>query len=145
MSISAPRYQDLCAVCQNRETDIGPRFCDIGPPILLYRTPDFAISAPDSVISGGPEEGFSFDGRAVLYLAVLRAKIKIKNFRIRAGIGPKPMISLGKWQSGPSPGTPRAKEKNKNHFKHSQVSNTHRNFRETLRLAPAVDPKALSN
>ncbi len=37
---------------------------------------------------------------------MLRAKIKIKNFRIRAGIGPKPTISLGKWQSGPSPGTP---------------------------------------
>ncbi len=46
--------------------------------------------------------------------------MKIKNFRIRAGIGPKPTISLGKWQSGPSPGTPRAKEKIKNHFKHSQ-------------------------
>jgi hypothetical protein len=27
--------------------------------------------------------------------------------RIRAGIGPKPTISLRKWQSGPSPGTPR--------------------------------------
>ncbi len=53
-------------------------------------------------------------------LGVLRAKIKIKNFRNRAGIGPKPMISLGKWQSGPSPGTPRAKDKIKNHFKHSQ-------------------------
>ncbi len=45
-------------------------------------------------------------------LAVLKAKIKIKIFRNRAGIGPKPMISLGKWQSGPSPGTPRAKDKN---------------------------------
>ena len=32
-------------------------------------------------------------------LAVLRAKIKIKMFRIRAGIGPKPTISLGQWQS----------------------------------------------
>ncbi len=53
-------------------------------------------------------------------LAVLQAKIKIKNLRIRAGIGPKPTISLGQWQSGPSPGTPRAKEKIKNHFKHSQ-------------------------
>ncbi len=31
------------------------------------------------------------------------------------------MISLGKWQSGPSPGTPRAKEKIKNHVKHSQA------------------------
>ena len=40
------------------------------------------------------------------YLAVLRAKLKIKNPRIRAGIGPKPTIPLGKWQSGPSPGTP---------------------------------------
>ena len=54
-------------------------------------------------------------------LAGLKAKIKIKNFGIRAGIGPKPTIPLGKWQSGPSPGTPRAKEKIKNHFKHSQV------------------------
>ncbi len=45
------------------------------------------------------------------YLAVLKAKIKIKNPRIRAGIDPKPTISLGKWQSGPSPGTPRAKAK----------------------------------
>ena len=53
-------------------------------------------------------------------LAVLRAKIKIKNFRIRAGNGPKPMISLRKLQSGPSPGTPRAKGKIKNHFEHSQ-------------------------
>ena len=58
-------------------------------------------------------------------LAVLRAKIKIKNPRIRAGIGPKPTISLGKWQSGPSPGTPRgrggAKNKIKNNFKHFQA------------------------
>ncbi len=29
-------------------------------------------------------------------LAVLRAKIKFKNFRIRAGIGPEPTIPLGK-------------------------------------------------
>jgi hypothetical protein len=42
-------------------------------------------------------------------LAVLKAKIKIENFSIRAGIGPKPKISLGKWQSGPSPGTPRGR------------------------------------
>ncbi len=56
-----------------------------------------------------------------LILAVLKAKIKIKNPRIRAGIGPKPTISVGKWQPGPSPGTPRAKEKIKNHFEHSQV------------------------
>ena len=54
-------------------------------------------------------------------LAVLRAKIKIKNPRVRAGIGPKPTIPLGKLQSGPSPGTPRAKGKIKNHFKHSQA------------------------
>ncbi len=53
-------------------------------------------------------------------LAVLKAKIKIKNLQIRAGISPKPMISLGTWQSGPSPGTPGAKNKIKNHFKHSQ-------------------------
>ncbi len=53
-------------------------------------------------------------------LAGLRAKIKIIIFRIRAGIGPKPAISLRKWQSGPSPGSPRAKEKIKNNFKHSQ-------------------------
>ena len=46
---------------------------------------------------------------AAQYLAVLKAKIKIKNPRIRAGIGPKPTISLGKWQSGPSPGTPRGR------------------------------------
>ncbi len=52
--------------------------------------------------------------------AVLKAKMKNINFRIRAGIAPKPMISLGKWQSGPSPGTPRAKEKIRNHCKHSQ-------------------------
>ena len=45
------------------------------------------------------------------FLAVLKAKIQIKNLSIRAGIGPKPTISLGQWQSGPSPGTPRAKEK----------------------------------
>ncbi len=42
-------------------------------------------------------------------LAVLKAKIKIKNPRIRAGIGPKPTIVLGKWQSGSSPGTPRGR------------------------------------
>ncbi len=54
-------------------------------------------------------------------LAGLKAKIEITNFRIRAGIGQTPTIPLGKWQSGPSPGTPRAKEKIKNHFKHSQV------------------------
>ena len=63
---------------------------------------------------GGPKE-------AINYLAVLKAKIKIKNPRIRAGIGPKPTVSLGKWQSGPSPGTPLAKDKIKKHFKHSQV------------------------
>ncbi len=57
---------------------------------------------------------------SAVVLAGLRAKIKIGNFWIRAGIGPKPMIALGKWQSGPSPGTPRAKEKIKNLFKHSQ-------------------------
>jgi hypothetical protein len=54
-------------------------------------------------------------------LAVVKAKIKNKSPRNRAGIGPKPTISLGKWQSGPSPGTPRAKEKIKNNFKHSQL------------------------
>ena len=32
----------------------------------------------------------------VLVLAVLRAKIEIKNFRIRAGIGLKPTIPFGK-------------------------------------------------
>ncbi len=53
--------------------------------------------------------------------AVLKAKIQIKNPRIRSGISPKPTMSLGTWQSGPSPGTPRAKENIKNHFKHSQV------------------------
>ncbi len=53
-------------------------------------------------------------------LAALKAKIKIKNPRIRAGIGPKPTISLGKWHYGPSPGPPRAKEKIKNHVKHFQ-------------------------
>ena len=53
-------------------------------------------------------------------LAVLKAKIKIKNPRNRAGIGPTPTMSLGKWQYGPSPGTLRAKEKIKNNFKHSQ-------------------------
>ena len=42
--------------------------------------------------------------------AELKTKSKIKNHKIRAGIGPKPTIALGKWQSGPSPGTPRAKE-----------------------------------
>ncbi len=60
----------------------------------------------------------------VLALAVLKAKIKIQNPRIRAGIGPKPTISLGKCQSGPSPGTPRGtggKNKIKNHVKNSQV------------------------
>jgi hypothetical protein len=30
-------------------------------------------------------------------LAVLKAKMKIKNHRNRAGVGPKPTISLGKW------------------------------------------------
>jgi hypothetical protein len=35
------------------------------------------------------------------------------------------MISLGKWQSGPSPGTPRAKDKIKNNFKHSQERHAH--------------------
>ena len=54
-------------------------------------------------------------------LAVLRAKIEIQNHRIRAGIYPEPTISLGKWQSGPSPETPRAKDKIQNHFKNSQV------------------------
>ncbi len=57
-------------------------------------------------------------------LAVLKAQITSKNHRIQAGIGPQPTISLGKWQSAPSPGTPRgrggAKNKIKNHFKHSQ-------------------------
>ena len=43
--------------------------------------------------------------REVFVLAVLKAKIKIINPRIRAGIGLKPTMSLGKWQSGPSPGT----------------------------------------
>ena len=62
---------------------------------------------------GGPKE-------AINCLAVLKANIKIKNPRIRAGIGPKPTISFGKWQSGPSPGTPRAKVKIKNHSKHTQ-------------------------
>ncbi len=33
-----------------------------------------------------------FDG-----LAVLKAKIKIKNHRILGGIGPQPTIALGKW------------------------------------------------
>jgi hypothetical protein len=42
-------------------------------------------------------------------LAVLKAKIKIENHQIRAGIGPNPTIYFGKWQSGPSPGTPRRK------------------------------------
>ncbi len=54
---------------------------------------------------------------------MLKAKIKIKNPRIRAGIGPKPTNSSGKWQSGPSPGPPGgggAKNKIKNHFKHFQ-------------------------
>ncbi len=66
---------------------------------------------------------YATEGRLV-NLAVLKAKIKITNFRFRAGIGPKPMISLGKCQSGPSPGTPGAKEQNKNHFKHSQATNS---------------------
>ncbi len=48
-------------------------------------------------------------GGPFLILGVLRAKIKIKNPRIRAGIGPTPTTSLGKWQSGPSPGTPRGR------------------------------------
>ncbi len=30
----------------------------------------------------------------------------------KAGIGSKPTMSFGKWQSGPSPGTPRAKDTN---------------------------------
>ena len=62
-------------------------------------------------------------------LAVLKAKIKIENFSIRAGIGPKPKISLGKWQSGPSPGTPRGRgwpiQKLKKHFKHIQEESHH--------------------
>ena len=44
-------------------------------------------------------------------LAELKAKIKIENLRILAGIGLKRTITLGTWQSGPSPGTPRAKNK----------------------------------
>ncbi len=55
-----------------------------------------------------------------IVLAVLKAKLKIKNPKIRTGIGSKPKNSLGKWQSGPSPGTPRAKEKIKDNFKHIQ-------------------------
>ena len=53
-----------------------------------------------------------FKGTAIcrLSLAVLKAKIKIKHPRVRAGVGPKPTIALGKWQSGPSPGTPRGRE-----------------------------------
>ncbi len=81
-------------------------------------TPEHQRSlVPFGVLIGAEHlmHGFTLD------LAVLRAKIKIKNPRIRAGIGPKPTIPLGKWQSGPSPGTPRAKDKIKNHFKHSQV------------------------
>ncbi len=39
--------------------------------------------------------GGGYDG-GIGGLAVLQAKIKIKNPQIRAGIGPKPMISLGK-------------------------------------------------
>jgi hypothetical protein len=38
----------------------------------------------------------------------LKAKIQIENLRILAGIGLKPTITLGTWQSGASPGTPRA-------------------------------------
>jgi hypothetical protein len=53
-------------------------------------------------------------------LAVLKAKIKIKNPRIRAGIGPKPTISLGKCLPRDSPGEGGAKNKIKNHFKHIQ-------------------------
>jgi hypothetical protein len=57
-----------------------------------------------------PDEDFAAAGvalRSVIhYLAVLRAKIKIEKCRIRAGIGPKPTVSLGKWLSGPSPETP---------------------------------------
>ncbi len=65
-------------------------------------------------------------------LAVLKAKIKIKNPQIRAGIGPKPTTPLGKWHSGPSPGTPGgggAKNKHKNNFKHSQAMSV--NFTNT--------------
>ncbi len=45
-------------------------------------------------------------GPMPVVLAVLKAKIEINNLRIRASIGPKPTISFGKRQSGPSPGTP---------------------------------------
>ena len=52
-----------------------------------------------------------------LILAVLKAKIKIKNIRFRAGIGPQPTISLRKWQSGPSSGTPRGRGGPRNKLK----------------------------
>jgi hypothetical protein len=59
--------------------------------------------------------------------------------------GPKPMISLGKWQSGPSPGTPRAKDKIKNHFKHSQVLKGLKHMHLLGRPGPREPPKSAGN
>ena len=58
------------------------------------------------------ERGFHPKAKA----AALKANIKMDKMfspRIRSGIGPKPRISLGKWQSGPSLGTPRGREDEK--------------------------------
>jgi hypothetical protein len=65
---------------------------------------------------------------AAASIAALMAKIEgfnILNPRIRAKIDPKPRVSSRKWQSGPSPRTPRgrgAKKQIKNRLEHSQVS-----------------------
>jgi hypothetical protein len=91
-----------------------------GPPVGRGFRAAGATGTPKIDVSGRPPS------LEALVLAVLKAKIKIKNPRIRAGIGPKPTISPGKWQSGPSPGTPRgrgggAKKKITKHLKNIQV------------------------
>ncbi len=71
------------------------------------------------------EEGCEINAQRNPILAVLEAKIKIKNPRIRAGIGPNLRFPSGNHSPDPPPGPPEggggAKNKNKNHFKHIQA------------------------
>ncbi len=90
----------------------GPASEPVRPrPSGPCESPETTVS--DSTVQHGPHVHGT---KEVHNLAVVKAKIKIKNPRIRAGIGPKPAVSLGKWHSAPSLGAPRgrgAKKKRK--------------------------------
>ncbi len=91
----APNPMNLWGLVTSMAPDVGQRSWET--LVCEVETADRLATSKVPRTNRHVEHEKPMNKSTTYYLAVLKAKIKIKNPRNRAGIDPKPMMSLRKW------------------------------------------------